>query len=161
MIAPAAPLWDALLPADRERVASWAQRSEPPKRQPIADSPGGARLVWDVQIERHRAALVRSWRDAGLLVGIALAGAVVALYVRPPATGLVAGGAVAWLIVVGAWGWYAVRCAKGRHIMGTPEKNAEYHADPERFALGGVHSFGIGAGLGMVVMLAALAAKTF
>jgi len=159
VIAPAAPLWDALLPADRERVANWAQQPKPPKPQPIAGSIGGVRLVGDMQAERRRAMLVRTWRDAGLLVSVALAGAAVALYVRPPMTRLVAGGGMAWLTMVGAWAWYAARCAKGRGIMGTPERNAEYHADPERFALGSVHSFGLGAGLGIAVMLAALAAK--
>lgn len=44
--------------------------------------------------------------------------------------------------------------------MGTPEGNAEYHADPERFALGVVHSVGLGAGLGIAAMLASLVAKT-
>lgn len=159
VIAPAAALWDALLPADRERVANWAQQPKSPKPQPMAVGVGGVRLVRDIQAERRRAMLVRTWRDAGLLAGVALAGAAVALYVRPPVTRLVAGGGMAWLTMVGAWAWYAARCAKGRGIMGTPERNAEYHADPERFALGGMHSLGIGAGLGTVVMLAALAAK--
>ncbi len=44
--------------------------------------------------------------------------------------------------------------------MGTPEGNAEYHADPEHFALGVLHSVSLGAGLGIAAMLAALVAKT-
>jgi len=100
------------------------------------------------------------WRDTGLLVGIALAGAAVAVFVQPPLTRSLTLGIAAWLVVAATLVRHAAQRAKGRGIMGTPEGNAEYHADPERFALGVVHSVGLGAGLGIAAMLASLVAKT-
>lgn len=176
MIAPAAPLWDALLPADRERVVRWARQARTgtqspapaaAPRAPMAsqgpaplDNPNAStRLVSAMQAERQRSALVRSWRDTGLLVGIALAGAAVAVYVQPPLTRSLAWSITAWLVVVMVLARHAARRARGRGIIGTPEGNAEYQANPERFALGGVHSVSLGAGLGIAAMLAALVAK--
>ena len=175
VIAPAATLWDALLPADRERVVRWARpartgtQSPAPAAAPRAPKAGqspapldntnpSTRLVSAMQAERRRSALVRSWRDTGLLVGIALAGAAVAVYVQPPLTRSLTWGIAAWLAGVVVLARHAVRRARGRGIMGTPERNMEYHADPERFALGGVLRVGLGAGLGVAAMLAALVA---
>ena len=177
MIAPAAALWDALLPADRERVARWARHSQtdvcpppPPSAPgvpaagqapaPVGNPTAGVRLVSALQAERRRGALVRTWRDTGLLVGVALAGAAIAVYVQPPLTRSLTGGITAWLIVMMVLARYAARRARGRGITGTPDGNAEYHADPERFALGGVHSVSLGAGLGIAAMLVALLAKS-
>jgi len=113
-----------------------------------------------MQAERRRSALVRTWRDTGLLVGIALAGAAVAVSVQPPLTHSLAWSIAAWLIAVMVLARHVARRATGRGIMGTPEGNAEYHADPEHFALGVLHSVSLGAGLGIAAMLAALVAKT-
>lgn len=176
MIAPAAALWDAVLPADRERVARWAQQprtgTQAPApaaapRAPIADqgpapldNPNAtARLVSAIQAERRRGVLIRTWRDTGLLVGIALAGAAVAIYVQPPLTRSLSWSIATWVIAVIVLARHAVRRARGRGITGTPEENMEYHANPERFALGGVLSVNLGAGLGVAAMLAALVAK--
>jgi hypothetical protein len=112
-----------------------------------------------MQAERRRNMLVRTWRDTGLLVGIALAGAAVAVYVQPPLTRFLAWGITAWLVGVVVLARHAARRARGRGITGPPEGNMEYHANPERFTLGGVHSFYVGAGLGIVAMLAALVFK--
>ncbi len=104
---------------------------------------------------------VRVWRDAGAFVAPAALGTGVAFYTAPPLT---SGGAVttlAWFILLAVGVRHLAGRAKGRGVVGTPERNAEYYADPEHFALGGTHSFSIGAGLGMAAMLAALAAKAF
>jgi len=103
--------------------------------------------------------LARTWRDMGLLLTFALAGAAVAIYVQPPFTHFLAWSGTVWLIAVLGSVQYAARRAKGKGIVGTPEGNAEYYADPERFALGSVQSFSLGASLGIVAMLAALTAK--
>lgn len=182
MIAPAAALWDALLPADRERVVQWTRRPyigiKPPAPVAVPDlplpakapalagsqlAPGGkgegVRLVSDLQAERKRGMLVRVWRDTGLLVGVALAGAVVAIYVQPPLTRPLAWGGTAWLIMVAGLAWYVTRRARGCGTIGTAEGNAQYQADPKQFAVGGANSFCLGAGLGMAAMTAALIAK--
>lgn len=105
--------------------------------------------------------VARTWRDTGLLVGIALAGAAVAVYVQPPLTRSLTWSIATWVIAAIVLARHAARRARGRSIMGTPEANAEYYADPERFALGSVHSVSLGAGLGIAAMLAALLAKAF
>ncbi len=165
VIAPAAALWDAPLPADRERVIRWARHSHidvcsPPPfpasgvpaagqaPAPLGSPTASVRLVSALQAERRRSALVRTCRDAGLLVGVALAGAAVAVYVQPPLTRSLAGSIMAWLVGVMVLARHAARRARGRGVTGTPDGNAAYHADPERFALGGVHSISLGAGLG-------------
>ena len=71
-----------LLPANRERIVRWV-------RQPHTHAPpagNGAQLVFDMIREQRRVTQVRVLRDGGLLVGIALVGAAVAIYVEPPVT---------------------------------------------------------------------------
>ena len=63
------------------------------------------------------------------------------------------------MVVVMVLARHAARRARGQGITGPPEGNVEYHANPERFALGGVLSVSLGAGLGVAAMLAALVAK--
>jgi len=182
VIAPTSLVWELLLTIDRERVVQWARQANtglfppalPAFPRPIAVGPepvlasgqsvpvlasATARLVSDIQAERRWRMRARTWRDMGLLMTLALAGAAVAIYVQPPFTRLLAWIGTAWLITVLGLVQYAARRAKGKGIVGTPEGNAKYYADPERFALGGVQSFGWGVGLGIVAMLAALTAK--
>lgn len=100
----------------------------------------------------------RAWRDAGSLVAVALAGAGVAAYVRPPMTGSVTGSAVAWLLALVLVARHVAGRARGRGLVGTAEGNVSYYADPEGYAVGGVLSAGIGAGLGVVAMVVAMVA---
>lgn len=156
LLGPSPPLWSALLPADRERIARWV-------RQPAAHAPrpGGARLVSEAMRERRQAARLRALRDAGLLIGMALAGAAVAAYVAPPARAWLAWLSLAWLAALLVLARFAVRRATGRGITGTAESNERYFAEPEAFALGGPYSFVLGTGLAIWAMLAALAARAW
>ncbi len=178
MIAPAAALWDALQPVDRERVVRWVRQPHtgacppPPAPAPglsaegqdpaLLDGPAtSARLVSAIQAEQRRGVLIRAWRDTGLLVSIALAGAAVVIYVQPPLTRSLAWGIAAWLVVVIVLAWHTAARARGRGVIGTPDGNVAYQADPEHFALGVMRSISLGAGLGIAAMLAALAATAF
>ena len=161
VIAPASRLWDALLPADRVRVLEWTRRprAQEPRREPrLPTAVRSQRLVSDMMREDQRGMRLRTWRDVGSLVTVALAGAGVAVYVRPPVTGIVVGGAVAWLFALVLVARHVAGRAQGRGVVGTAEGNAAYFADPERHAVGGLLGFSIGAGLGMAAMLLALVA---
>ena len=158
---PRTSLWGALLPADRERVARWVQAPAAPERQLEMGDAGGARLVADVLAERRPAMRLRVLRDAGSLVAPALTGAAVAVHAAPPISWNLAGVAVAWLLALTLLARHAARRARGQGVLGTPDGNALYHANPERFALGGVYSVSLGAGLGMAAMLAKLIANAF
>lgn len=177
VIAPAAPLWGLLMPEDRARVLEWARGARAPvwppaPMPPIEPSPereatashGPAapeRFVSDMQAERRRAMRVRVWRDAGVFVAVAAFGAGVAIYIRPPVTPGTTGAALVWLVVLGVGVRYLAGRAKGRGVLGTPEGNAAYFAAPERYAVGGLYSASLGAGLGAASMAAALVAKGF
>ena len=150
---PGVRLWDALLPPDRERLRRW------PSHRELPPLPGLGRFVADIMAERRRAMRLRVLRDAGSLVTVALIGAIIAIYAAPPMSWNLAGAIAAWLLALVLLARYASRRARGQGVVGTPEGNALYHANPERFALGGVYSFSFGAGLGMAAMLAALVAS--
>ena len=150
---PSPHLWDALLPADRERLL------RRPSHRELPPSSGPERFVADIMAERRQAMRLRVLRDAGSLVAMALTGAAVAVYVAPTVSWDLAGATAAWFLALTLLVRHAARRARGRGVGGTPEENALYHADPERFALGGVYSFSLGAGLGMAAMLAALVAS--
>lgn len=102
---------------------------------------------------------VRVWRDAGAFVAVAAFGAGIALYVRPPLTLGTAGIALMWAVVLVLGVRYLTGRAKGRGVMGTPEGNVTYFASPESYAVGGLYSASLGAGLGVATMVAALVAK--
>ena len=162
VIGPPSRLWGLLLPADRARVLDWTRRPrtyEPSRGPEQPPAPRPARLVSDMQREMRRAMRIRVWRDAGLLVGMGLAGAGVAAYVGPPVSLAFVGSALAWLLVLAAAARHVIGRARGRGVVGTAEGNAAYFADPERYAVGGLFGFSIGAGLGVVAMLAALVAS--
>ena len=152
---PGVRLWDALLPPDRERLLRRTSHREVPP------SPGLGRFVADIMAERRRAMRLRVLRDAGSLVAMALIGAAVAIHLGPPVSWDLAGATAAWLLTFALLARHAARRARGQGVVGTPEGNALYHADPERFALGGTYSFSFGAGLGVAAMLAALVARAF
>ena len=147
-------LWDALLPCDRERLLIQQPRTE-------TSLPFGPEcLVADIMAERRLTMRLRTLRDAGPIVAMAFMGAAIAVYVAPPASWNLAGAAAIWLLALTLLARYAGRRARGQGVVGMPEGNALYHADPERFALGAVYGCTFGAGLGVAAMLVALVAST-
>ena len=159
-----------MLPADRARVLEWTRqpRAERPDHTPdrpeprcepgLPTVPRPARLVSDLMREAQSGMRFRAWRDAGSLVAVALAGAGVAADLRTPNTGSVARRAVTWLLALAFVARHVAGRARGRGLVGTAEGNVSYYADPEGYAVGGVLSAGIGAGLGVVAMVIALVA---
>lgn len=111
-----------------------------------------------MQAEIRRSMRVRVWRDAGSFIAVASFGAGVALYVRPPLTFNTACTAVTWCVALVLGVRYLTGRAEGRGITGTAEGNATYFASPEDYAVGGLFSASLGAGLGIAAMLAALLA---
>ena len=109
--------------------------------------------------EQRRAARLRSLRDGGLLVGIALVGAAVAIHVQPPVRAWLVWLSLAWLAALLVLARFVVRRATGRGITGTPESNVRYFGDPEAFALGWAYSVAAGCGLATAIVLAALTAR--
>lgn len=154
-LGPSPPLWLALLPTDRERVARWVRQPRPPLARPS----GAAQLVSEGIRERQRDQRLRITRDVGLLVGTALVGAGMAVYVGPPVRAWLVWLSLAWLVTLLALVRFVVHKATGHGIVGTPEGNERYFDDPEAVALGWPYSLTIGLGLAIWVMLAALVAR--
>lgn len=169
IIAPNTPTWRGLLDVDRRLVLDWTQRPRTalqPAASPVASNlprqhaqPLPQRLVSDIQAEIRWAMRVRTWRDAGSFVAVAVLGAGVALHVRPPLASSTAGTAAAWSIALILGVRYLTGRARGQGITGTAEGNAAYFACPEHYAVGGLYSACLGASLGIVAMIAALVAK--
>ena len=136
----------------RPRVHVLPREPEPPL------VPRPARLVSDMRAEQERGMRLRAWRDVGALVGPALTGGVIAAYVEPPVTGIVAGCAAAWLLALALAVRHVAGRAQGRGVIGTAEGNAAYFQDPESYAVGGAFGFTVGAGLGLAAMVLALVA---
>jgi hypothetical protein len=109
--------------------------------------------------ERRQGKRLRVIRDAGLLVGAAVMGAAMAVYVGPPVRTWLLWLSLAWLVALLALIRLVVRKATGHGIVGTPEGNDRYFNEPEAFALGWPYSLTIGLGLAIWVMLAALIAR--
>lgn len=104
---------------------------------------------------------LRVCRDAGAFITVATLGAGFAIYAQPPMTSGIVGAALVWLVALAVGVRYLAGRARGRGIVGTPENNVAYFAAPEDYAVGGLYSASLGAGFGILAMLASLMSKRF